>query len=98
MESTGVGLIIHGKITIGGMGMVMGLAGPVAGRALPVAFKLSGRIIPAISARAGAGIGGAGIGGGLFGIGWKGLITQGLAVWAGMEALDALVGLNQTGT
>ncbi len=66
--------------------MVSTLVGPVAGRALPVAFKLSGRIIPAIQARSAAAVGG-----GLFGIGWKGLITQGLAVWAGMEALDALI-------
>ncbi len=70
--------------------MVTGLVGPIAGRALPVSFKLAGRIIPAIQANAGAGIGG-----GLFGIGWKGLITQGLAVWAGMEAIEALLGIFQ---
>ncbi len=69
---------------------MVSLVGPVAGRALPVAFKLAGRIIPAVaSQRATQG----GVAGLLGGIGWKGLLMQGVGLWAGLEAIEALIGV-----
>ena len=56
---------------------------PIGGGALPVAFKAAGKIIPVAAGRVNQ------LGGG----GWKGAIQTGIGLWAGMEVLDAFLGL-----
>jgi len=56
---------------------------PIGRGALPVAMKAAGKIVPVAAGRVGQ------IGGG----GWKGMITQGVALWAGMETVDAFLNL-----
>lgn len=61
----------------------MGMLAPIGRGALPVAFKAAGKIMPVAAG------GMSRLGGG----GWKGIIQQGVAVWAGMEVIDAFMSL-----